>query len=147
MESSNVRRKIDRLLGFDAVASLIFGVLSLLAPHGLLKYLGGGFYDHNVHELLRLYGCLRIACGWILWHVRKVDDGKLRKSVCEALCACYILQTLAIARAQLTDRYTIWNWIAIVIMSILASSYGYFRIGKEGKLIKTYELPTSSILD
>lgn len=42
----------------------------------------------------RLYGCLRLACGWILWHARPVDDGRFRKHICEALFVCYVLQAL-----------------------------------------------------
>jgi len=137
---------LDRLLAFDAGASVIFGVLSLVAPHGFLAKLGGGFYNHDVHEILRIYGCLRVASGWILWHVRFVDDGKFRKSVCEAQCFCYVLQALAVARGQFTDRHTWINWVAILVMVMLASVYGSFRFRKGGNLIKIYELPTSNSL-
>ena len=47
------RQQLDRLLAFDAVFSLIFGALSILAPHGFLAALTGGFYNHSVHETLR----------------------------------------------------------------------------------------------
>ena len=53
MNNSNAREQLDRLLAVDAGASIVFGVLSLIAPHGLLKHLGGGFYNHDVHEILR----------------------------------------------------------------------------------------------
>ena len=53
MTMNNVRELLDRLLAVDAGMSFIFGVLSLIAPHGLLKNLGGGFYNHDVHEILR----------------------------------------------------------------------------------------------
>ena len=99
------------------------------------------------HTWQRLYGCLRIACGWILWHIRFVDDGKFRRSVCESLCFCYILQALAVARGQFTGRDTQWiNWVTIIIMTILASAYGSFRFRKAGYLIKIYELPTGNAL-
>lgn len=92
----------------------------------------------------RLYGCLRLACGWILWHARAVDDGRFRKHICEALFVCYVLQTIAILRAQFTDRHSIINWIAILVMSLLGAAYGSFRFGKGGNLIKVYELPTGA---
>lgn len=41
--------------------------------------------------------------GWMLFNVRAVDDGRFRRSVCEALCACYALQSIAVVRAQFTD--------------------------------------------
>ena len=94
----------------------------------------------------RLYGCLRLACGWILWHARAVDDGKFRKHICEALFVCYTLQTVAVMRAQFTDRHNFVNWIAIVLMFIMAMAYGSFRFRKGGNLIKIYELPSASNL-
>ena len=100
------RKRLDQLFLFDAIVSVFLGATSLLAPHGLIKALSGG-YNHNAHEALRLYGCLRISVGWILFNVRNVDNGRFRRCVCEALCTCYALQTIAVARAQFTDA---GNW-------------------------------------
>eukprot|EP00934_Nitzschia_sp_Nitz4_P002170 Nitzschia sp. Nitz4//scaffold11_size288233//171126//171652//NITZ4_000785-RA/size288233-snap-gene-0.51-mRNA-1//-1//CDS//3329534107//2170//frame0 len=141
----NPREQLDRLFSFDAGFSVVFGSLALLAPHGLLSALSGG-YNHSVHETLRLYGCLRLACGWILWHARAVDDGKFRKHICEALFVCYTLQSLAVLRAQFTDSSSMINWLAIFLMSIMAAAYGSFRFRRGGNLIKIYELPTGSAM-
>ena len=107
------------------------------------KYLLTG-YNHDAHEVLRLYGCLRIAMGWIIFHIRSVDDGKFRRSVCEALFCCYLLQAAAVLRAQFTDRANVINWIAIIILLVIGCSYGRFRFGNNGNLIKVYELPQTS---
>ena len=48
-----IRQRLDQLFAFDACSSAVFGVLALLAPHGVLQQLGGGFYNHSVHETLR----------------------------------------------------------------------------------------------
>jgi hypothetical protein len=93
-----------------------------------------------------LYGCLRLACGWIIWHARPVDDGRFRKHICEALFVCYVLQAMAVMRAQFTGRQSVINWIAIVLLSIMATAYGSFRFRKGGNLIKIYELPTGGNL-
>jgi len=82
--------------------------------------------------------------GWILLHIRKVDDGRFRKSICEALCACYILQAFVVMRAQYTDRHTWINWFAILFLTFLAVCYGKLRFGESGNLIKIYELPSAS---
>lgn len=142
-EHQSARQGLDRLFVVDAVTSVAFGVLSLLAPHGLVTRISGGEYNHAAHEAARLYGCLRIAMGWIVLHMRTVDDGKFRRSVCEGLCACYTLQALAVLRAQFTDRTTWLNWVAMVVLLALAGSYGRFRFGKGGELIKIYELPST----
>lgn len=60
-----------------------------------------------IKTLIRLYGCLRIAVGYILFHVRGVDNGRFRRSVCEGLGLCYFLQAIAVLRAQFTDQ---GNW-------------------------------------
>jgi len=137
------RKRLDQLFLFDAIASVFLGATSLLAPHGLIRALSGG-YNHNAHEALRLYGCLRIAVGWILFNVRHVENGRFRRSVCEALCACYALQTIAVARAQFTDAGNWINWLAICLLFTTGCMYGNFRFGKGGDLIKIYELPSTS---
>ena len=50
---NNAREQLDRLFACDAGFSVIFGTLSLLAPHGLLTKISGGSYNHSVHETLR----------------------------------------------------------------------------------------------
>lgn len=103
-------------------------------------------YKYQISLVSRLYGCLRLACGWILWHARAVDDGRFRKHICEALFVCYVLQALSVMRAQFTDRHSIINWTAILLLTVLASAYGSFRFRRGGNLIKIYELPNGSNL-
>ena len=92
----------------------------------------------------RLYGCLRIAMGWIIFHIRSVDDGRFRRSVCEALFVCYLLQAIAVLRAQFTDRRNMFNWVAICLLSLIGFCYGRFRFGRGGNMIKVYELPQNN---
>jgi hypothetical protein len=82
--------------------------------------------------------------GWIIFHLRSVDDGRFRRSVCEALFACYLIQVVTILRAQFTGRNRSINWVAIFLLTVMGSCYGRFRFGKGGGMIKLYELPQSS---
>ena len=100
------------------------------------------YYLHKTKN--RLYGCLRIAMGWIIFHIRSVDDGRFRRSVCEALFVCYLLQAIAVLRAQFTERQNVFNWVAICLLSLIGFCYGRFRFGKGGNMIKVYELPQSN---
>ncbi|KAL7523286.1 hypothetical protein ACHAXR_000108, partial [Thalassiosira sp. AJA248-18] len=61
--------------------------------------------------------------GWIIFHIRSVDDGRFRRSVCEALFFCYLLQALAVLRAQFTDRRSNINWIAIFLLTCIGFCY------------------------
>jgi hypothetical protein len=49
------RKHLDQLFAIDAVCSVMFGVIALLAPHGVWQGLSGivGGYNHSVHETLR----------------------------------------------------------------------------------------------
>ena len=46
------QHQLDRLFLFDATASVIFGAVALLAPHGFIILVSGG-YNHSTHEALR----------------------------------------------------------------------------------------------
>jgi hypothetical protein len=50
---NNPRAQLDRLFAVDAYASVVFGCLSMLAPHGVLTKISGGSYSHAFHETLR----------------------------------------------------------------------------------------------
>jgi len=50
---NQLRARLDQLFAIDAVASVIFGGLALLAPHGILIVFSGGRYSHAVHEMFR----------------------------------------------------------------------------------------------
>ena len=82
-----------------------------------------------------------MALGWILFNVRSVDDGRFRKKICEALFFCYLLQAMAVLRAQFTDKSNVLNWIAIMLLVSIGFCYGQFRFGAAGGMIKVYELP------
>lgn len=138
------RRNLDSLFLLDANLSFILGSLALLSPHAAVEVFSEYGYNHGAHEALRLYGCLKIAVGWMLFRIRNLDDGHFRKSICEALGFCYALQALAVCRAQFTDRHSMINWVLLVGLSILCGLYLNFRFGRGGHLIKVYELPFSS---
>ena len=51
---NHLRQRLDQLFVIDAIVSVIFGLLALVAPHGVLMELSGTVgYNHNVHEVLR----------------------------------------------------------------------------------------------
>lgn len=48
------RRLLDQLYSTDAILSMTFGIVTLLAPHIFMAQLfTGGSYNHSVHETLR----------------------------------------------------------------------------------------------
>lgn len=140
----NPRAALDKLLAMDAIIHGFLGTFALIAPHVVVQQLVL-VYNHDAHEAMRLYSTLRVATSWIVWNVRRVDDGVFRRHVCEALLFCYVLQVLVVLRAQWTS-YSHMNWVAIVLLSTMSVLYGRFRFSKGGNLIKVYELPTGANL-
>lgn len=61
-------RGIMRAHAFCAIA---LGGTTIALPH---SYLGIG-YSHYAHEFIRLYGCLTLAIGWIVWKSQAIKDG------------------------------------------------------------------------
>ena len=139
----NPREALDKLFAFDAILHGLLGTFALIAPHMLVQHLV--VYNHDAHEVLRLYSTLRIATSWMVWNLRQVDDGLFRRHVCEALLFCYVLQVLVVLRAQWTS-YSHMNWVAILLLGSMSVLYGRFRFSKGGNLIKIYELPTAANL-
>ena len=66
------RQNLDQLFALDAILSVIFGSLALLAPHGVLTFLSGGFYNHSVHETLRSVTAHR-SCMFVADSMEKID--------------------------------------------------------------------------
>lgn len=130
----------------NVLASRRLFFLAFISNLSLLYFLLSFCLCVDFYNTTSLYACLRLACGWILWHARRVDDGLLRRRVCEALLVCYALQALVVLRAQFTDRRLLVNWAAAAVLLALAGCYGRFRFGRGGNLIKIYELPTASTL-
>jgi hypothetical protein len=58
------RRLLDQLYTTDAIASMTFGLVALLAPHIFIAQFTGGAYNHSVHETLRyvLFDLLYFLC-------------------------------------------------------------------------------------
>ena len=137
------RRRLDTLLASDALVSAVFGFVAVLTPHRLFLT---DNYNPLVHEGLRLYGCGRLTLAYLLYHVRRVDDGRFRKRVCEGLLATYVLQALVVAKILVTEAShsfeSYCNGLALLLLLLFAGLYANFRNGG----IKLYELPTAAAL-
>lgn len=80
--------------------------------------------------------------GWVVFKVRRIEDGRIRRAISEAFCIAYGLQAIALLRAQLAvpDSHTLWNTAGWLSFACLALFYGYCRWFKT---IKVFQLPGS----
>ncbi len=126
-------REIMRLHAFT---SIFLGMGTLLLPH---SFLGVG-YSHYAHEFIRLYGCLTLSIGWVVWKSQGVKDGRLARALTETFAVSYCLQSIVMLRAQFTnpEGHTTLHWIIAVGFGFLGISYTYIRWVKK---IKYFALP------
>lgn len=126
-------REIMRLHAFT---SIFLGMGTLLLPH---SFLGVG-YSHYAHEFIRLYGCLTLSIGWVVWKSQGVKDGRLARALTETFAVSYCLQSIVMLRAQFTnpEGHTTLHWIIALGFGFLGISYTYIRWVKK---IKYFALP------
>ncbi|OQR89579.1 hypothetical protein THRCLA_22668, partial [Thraustotheca clavata] len=114
------RRQLDALFVIHASISTIIGFACMLVPHSLaMSALQTPLYGHLVHEMVRLYGALTLAQGWLVWKTRLVGDALIRKTFCQAYCLCFSLQSLSMLRAQLSspESHSVLNWINVLVLA------------------------------
>lgn len=85
-------------------------------------------------------GALTLAQGWLVWRTRLVSDALVRRTFCQAYCICFLLQALALLRAQLSapESHSALHWLNLLLLGGLGAAYGYFLLFKT---IKAFELP------
>ena len=122
------------------LSSLVLGFLTVLLPHNFYTSKTTG-YNHMAHEYVRLYGVMCIGIGYIVLATRHFKDARLLKTYAETFTIIYILQALAMLRAQFTlpNGHTLLHWLIAMMYLVQGSMYAYFRFTKN--LIKSYELP------
>ena len=121
---------------------IIIGTGTLLLPHRFYFFAVGGSYNHFAHEFVRLYGCLTLGIGYIVWSTRSIKDGRLQRSFSEAFALCYGLQALCILRAQFAspDGHSILHWFIGLLFVGISGVYAMIRFTRK---IKEFELPDS----
>ncbi|CAI5721888.1 hypothetical protein KXD40_004583 [Peronospora effusa] len=127
---STVRRQLDRLFAVHMVIAVVTGALCFLTPHSLMSpILGDTRNTHMAHEF-----------GYMVWRTRLVSDALIRRTFCQAYCICFLLQAMALLRAQMTspESHSMLHWVNILLLGGLGGVYGYFLVFKT---IKAFELP------
>jgi hypothetical protein len=65
---------IQSVMQFHSVVSIFIGLGSFLLPHQFYSQFG---YNHFAHEFVRLYGCMTLGIGYLVWKTREIKDGRL----------------------------------------------------------------------
>lgn len=131
--------RLNEVLTGHAIFCSVVGILLLISPHQTVGKLTG-VYSHFAHELIRCYGALTLAQGWMTFQSRNIVDYRVRKILCESYAICYLLHFLALIRAQLTGSSGPFGILCTFFSLILSMLYGYFRFMVKPKI---FQLPKS----
>lgn len=134
----NPKTRLNRLFSIHALIMLVVGAVSASFPEVLVYLLhhnAEGF--HARHEggaariafvTMRVFGCFLMAQAYLLYVLRTVSDGTIRRAVVQSYFVAFLLTSLALARAQLTEDMPvrISNWGVISIFAVLTGAYAWY---------------------
>lgn len=117
---------------------IFVGLGTLLLPHRYYSSTTG--YNHFAHEFVRLYGCLTLGIGYLVWVTKDIKDGRLLRALTETFALSYGLQSLAMLRAQFAspDGHSFFHWLIIILFTGVSGLYSYCRFFRK---MKDFELP------
>eukprot|EP00397_Hematodinium_sp_SG-2012_P057853 GEMP01072712.1.p1 GENE.GEMP01072712.1~~GEMP01072712.1.p1 ORF type:complete len:149 (+),score=28.38 GEMP01072712.1:59-505(+) len=125
--------KLDRLFLAHAAVSCVVGIVAYVVP-GLFGFcLGEEFLLHHAGDgkktdlTVRLYGALLFGQAYIVYKMRRVTEGEVRRALVQAFTAVFTASGLALTRSHFTDEsIPLVNWVNMLVVWTLAGFYGHF---------------------
>ena len=121
--------KIKTLFVFNAIATILFGTGSVLAPHTLVNLFGSAL--NPAGALMMQYGGVwLIGIGLLAWFARDSTESDAQKAIVLAFLICYSLAFVVALIAQLNNVLNAFGWGTVALNLVLALGYGYFQFLK-----------------
>lgn len=121
--------KLKSLFIFNAIATIIFGIGSVLAPQALISLLGANLDPAGV-LMMQYGGAWLIGIGLLAWFARNAADSEARRAIVLAFLICYSIAFIVALLAQLADVLNALGWGTVALNLVLALGYGYFQFAK-----------------
>ena len=134
---------LRNVMTIHAIFSIIYGTIIIFLPHGLYERTFGD-YNFLTHESSRLYGCLTVGIGWLVWKTKQISDGRLTRAVTEAFSISFISQGLVMIKALYSNSkdYTVGSTTLHLTVATCFLIIGVlYLIVRVVKKIKDFELP------
>ena len=123
--------KLKSLFIFNAIATIIFGIGSVLAPQALISLLGANLDPAGV-LMMQYGGAWLIGIGLLAWFARNAADSEARRAIVLAFLICYSIAFVVALLAQLANVLNALGWGTVALNLVLALGYGYFQFAKPG---------------
>ena len=130
--------ELKSIMQLHSLICILLGIGTFLLPHRFYSNSSG--YDHFAHEFVRLYGCLTLGIGYLVWCTKDIKDGRLLRALTETFALSYGLQAIAMLRAQLTSPsgHSTLHWCTLSLLICVSGLYTFCRFARK---IKDFELP------
>lgn len=119
--------KLKYLFIFNAIATIIFGIGSVLIPQTLVTIFGSTLNPAGV-LMMQYGGVWLIGLGLLAWFARNATDSQARKAIILAFLICYSIAFVVALLAQLNAVLNAFGWGTVGLNLVLALGYGYFRL-------------------
>jgi len=123
--------KLKSLFIFNAIATIIFGIGSVLAPQALVSLYGTTLNPAGV-LMMQYGGAWLIGIGLLAWFARNAADSEARRAIVLAFLICYSIAFIVALLAQLTAVLNALGWGTVALNLVLALGYSYFQFAKPG---------------
>lgn len=121
--------KLKTLFVFNAIATILFGIGSVLAPNMLVN-LFGSILNPAGTLMMQYSGAWLIGIGLLAWFARNSADSDVRKGIVLAFLICYSIAFIVALLAQLNNVLNAFGWGTVALNLVLALGYGYFQFAK-----------------
>jgi len=127
--------RLDTLFLIHSIVAWLSGGLAFALPHVFEAFMVAhedtegwhpGGSEKIVHLVIRLYGAIILAQGFITWTARQVSDGSMRKGLVQAYAVMFGLTFAALLRAQATGGMLPLNWLNVALFGALCAFYSWF---------------------
>lgn len=118
--------KLKYLFIFNALATIIFGIGSVLMPQTLVTLFGSTLNPAGV-LMMQYGGVWLIGLGLLAWLARNAAESEARKAVILAFMVCYGIAFIVALLAQLNAVLNAFGWGTVALNLVLALGYGYFQ--------------------
>ena len=121
--------KLKHLFIFNAVATVIFGIGSILIPQTLIAMFGDSLTPAGT-LMMRYGGAWLIGLGLLAWLARYANDSDARRAIVMASLVCYGIAFIIALLAQFNAVLNAFGWGTVALNLVLALGYAYFQFVK-----------------
>ena len=122
--------KLKTLMIIKAVVCLGFGLLLLILPVGLYKFMGASLADGGIFAA-REYGAALIGTLLLTWFARNAGESEARRAIILDLFIYDLLGFVITTYYVLTGLMNWLGWGVVAVYLFFAIGYGYFWFVKK----------------